>query len=108
MIKNRILMSYLVKDGPVSIHHQNLQKLTVEMFKVSRGLSPEIVNELFQCREQISYELRQGSQLQIPWVHSVFGGTENAQDSESSAQSPASRVQRPVSSVQSPASSSSV
>ena len=42
----------LVKDSPVSIHHQNLQKLTVEMFKVSRGLSPEIFNELFQCREQ--------------------------------------------------------
>ena len=52
----------------VSIHHKNLQKLTVEMFKVSRGLSPEIVNELFQFREQISYELRQRHQFQIPWA----------------------------------------
>ena len=34
----------------VSIHHQNLQKLAVEMFKVSRGLSPEIVNQLLQVR----------------------------------------------------------
>ena len=59
----------LVKDGSVSIHHQNLQKLAVEMFKVSRGLSPEIVNELFQFRKQIPYELRQRSQFQIPWVH---------------------------------------
>ena len=67
----------LVKDGSVSIHHQNLQKLAVEMFKVSRGLSPEIVNELFQFREQIPYELRQRSQFQIPWVHSVFSGTES-------------------------------
>ena len=25
-----------VKDGSVSIHHQNLQKLAVEMFKVCR------------------------------------------------------------------------
>ena len=48
----------LVKDGSVSIHHQNLQKLAVEMFKVSRGLSPEILNELFRFREQITYELR--------------------------------------------------
>ena len=48
----------LVKDGPVSIHHQNLKKLTVETFNVSGGLSPEIVNELFQFREEISYELR--------------------------------------------------
>ena len=53
----------------MSIHHQNLQKLAVEMFKVSRGLSPEIVNELFQFRKQIPYELRQRSQFQIPWVY---------------------------------------
>ena len=58
----------LLKDGSVSIHHQNLQKLAVEMFKVSRGLSPEIVNELFQFREQIFYELRQRPRFQIPWV----------------------------------------
>ena len=37
----------LVKDGSVSIHHQNLQKLAVEIFKVSRGLSPKIVSVLF-------------------------------------------------------------
>ena len=47
------------------------------MFKVSRGLIPEIVDELFQFREQISYELRQRPQFQIPWVHSVFSGTKN-------------------------------
>ena len=61
----------LVKDGSVSIHHQNLQKLAVEMFKVSRGLSPEILNESFRFREQITYELRQRSRFQFPWVHSV-------------------------------------
>ena len=47
------------------------------MLKVSRGLSPEIVNELFQFREQILYELRQRPQFQIPWVYSVFSGTES-------------------------------
>ena len=36
-----------VKDGSVSIHHQNLQKMAAEMFKVSRGLSAKIVNILF-------------------------------------------------------------
>ena len=54
----------MILDG--SIHHQNLQKLAVEMFKVSRGLILEIANELFKFREQISYELRQRSQFQIP------------------------------------------
>ena len=47
------------------------------MFKVSRGLSPEIVDELFQFRKQTLYELRQRSQFQIPWVYSVFSGTES-------------------------------
>ena len=48
----------LVKDDSVCIHHQNLQKLAVEMIKASRGLSPKIVNEVFQFREQIPHELR--------------------------------------------------
>ena len=47
------------------------------MFKFSRGLSPEIVNELFQLREPIPYELRQRSQFQIPFFHSVFSRTES-------------------------------
>ena len=51
----------LVKDGSVFIHYQNLQKLAAEMFTVSRGLSPEIINELFQFEDQITYELRQKS-----------------------------------------------
>ena len=46
------------------------------MFKVSRGLSPEIINELFQFRDQISYESRQTSQFQIPFVYSVFSDTD--------------------------------
>ena len=67
----------LSKDGSVSIHHQNLQKLAVEMFDFSRGLSLEIVNELFRFREPIPYELRRRSQFQIPFVYLVFSGTES-------------------------------
>ena len=47
------------------------------MFNISRGLSPKIVNELFQFREQISYELRQRFQIQIPSVYLVFSGIES-------------------------------
>ena len=61
----------------VSIHHQFLQKLAVEMFKLSRSSSPEIVNELFQFRQQIYYELRPWSQFQIPFIYSVFSGTDS-------------------------------
>ena len=52
------------------------EKLAVEMFQVSRCLDTEIAKELFQLREQMPYELRQRPQFQIPWVHSVFSGTE--------------------------------
>ena len=47
------------------------------MFKVSRGLNPEIVNELFQFREKIPYELRQRPQFQISGFHLLFSGTES-------------------------------
>ena len=47
----------LTKHGSLSIHHQNLQP--------------------FQFKEQIPYELRQRSQFKIPWVHSLFSGTES-------------------------------
>ena len=42
----------LVKDGSVSIHHQNSQKLAVEMFKVSRGLSPKIADNYFNSESK--------------------------------------------------------
>ena len=47
------------------------------MFDFSRGLTPEIVNELFQFREPIPHELRRKSQFQLPFIHLVFSGTEN-------------------------------
>ena len=49
MIKNQILMSYS-KRWFYLYPSSKLQKLAVEMFKVSRGLSPEIVNQLLQLR----------------------------------------------------------
>ena len=58
------LNELLVKDGSVSSHHQNFQKLAVELFKTSEGLSSEIVNELSQFRERIPYELRQRPRFQ--------------------------------------------
>ena len=47
------------------------------MFKVSRALSPEIVNDLLQLIDQIHYKLGQRSQFQILLFHSVFSGTES-------------------------------
>ena len=37
----------LNKDNLGSIHHRNLQGLVTKMFKVHRGLSPDILRETF-------------------------------------------------------------
>ena len=47
------------------------------MFQVSRGLSPEIINEIFQFTEKTTHELRQRSQFHNPCLHSVFSGIES-------------------------------
>ena len=43
----------LDKDGSVSIHYQNIRQLATEMFKLSKGLCPEIVKGLFQFRNEL-------------------------------------------------------
>ena len=47
----------LNKDNSVSIHYRNLQVLATEMFKIHRGLSPEILRETFVSKTS-SYNLR--------------------------------------------------
>ena len=61
----------LEKDNSVSIHHRNIQTLAIEMYKVTNGLSPEIINEIFQIREESRCDVRYASQFTIPPIHSV-------------------------------------
>ena len=37
----------LVKDGSITVHHQNLQYLAIEMFKVTKGIAPTFMNDIF-------------------------------------------------------------
>ena len=41
------------RDGSVSIHHQNIRFLAVEMFKVFKDISPQVVKEIFQFRDAV-------------------------------------------------------
>ena len=66
----------LAKDGCL-YPSSKFTKICSWNFDFSRRLSPKIVNELFQFREPRPYELRRGSQFQIPFVHLVFSGTES-------------------------------
>ena len=67
----------LEKDSSVSIHERNIQILATEMYKVSKGMSPPQVTELFEQRGEHPYNLRNNTEfLQLP-VSSVRCGTES-------------------------------
>ena len=66
----------LKKDNSVSIHHRNLQVLATDMFKVHRGMSPDILIEIFVLKLS-SYNLRRNNTFERRQVHSVYRGTES-------------------------------
>ena len=47
------------------------------MFKVSNGLSPVLMNDIFKLRGEQTYNLRKLSQFYRPNVHSVYNDTES-------------------------------
>ena len=67
----------LGKGSSVSIHDRNIQCLATEMYKVSNGLSPPVVSNIFTQKNYHSYDLRLNSQVSRPLVRSVFHGTES-------------------------------
>ena len=75
--KQSSFIKLLEKDNSVSIHQRNLQILAIEMFKVSNGLSPVLMNDIFKLRGEQTYNLRKLSQFYRPKVNSVDNGTES-------------------------------
>ena len=66
----------LNKDSSVSIHRRNLKALVTEMFKTLRGLSPDILTEIFVPKISL-YNLRSNNTSERRQVHSVYHGTES-------------------------------
>ena len=60
----------------MSIRQRN-QVLPIEKFKISNGLSPVLINDIFKLRGEQTYNLRKLSDFYRPKVNSVYNGTES-------------------------------
>ena len=56
------------KDNSVSIQHRNIQTLVIEMYKITNGLPPEIMNEIFQGRQESHDSLSYTSQFTVATI----------------------------------------
>ena len=74
--KKLTFQKLLDKDKSVSIHNRNLQVLSIEMYKVTKGLSPKVFANTFTPRSQPNYNLRHITCFKMPLVNSVYNGTE--------------------------------
>ena len=75
--KQSLFETLLAKDGSVSVHNRNLQFLATDMCKIKNDLSPSIVTELFEQRNEQHCDLRKYSQFTIPPITTVYHGSES-------------------------------
>ena len=59
----------------LTIHHRNIQKLALEMYKVKDRIAPKIIHELFN-EANVPYDLRQDVSFSSYNVKTVLYGTE--------------------------------
>ena len=66
----------LEKDKSFSIHHKNIQSLTIDIYKFLHNLSPCIMNNMLKINQTVPYDLRKRNVLQSRTPSSVRYGTE--------------------------------
>ena len=67
----------LGKDAPFSIYHRNIQTLAIETFKFLNGLSPPVMNEVFQVKPSAPYSLGDKNNLYSRNPKTMTYGTES-------------------------------
>ena len=68
--KSSTFQELLGKDNSLSIHHRNIQKLAIEIYKVLHGFSPPILNNIF-VPVLLPYKFRRNDSLKRRRVNSV-------------------------------------
>ena len=68
--------SILSMDNSASIHHRNLQKLAIEMYKVKHSLSPPFMKCIFPTSNIINNDLRTRSDFKLDNIRTVYYGSE--------------------------------
>ena len=67
----------LEKYGSVSVHNRNCLILASEMYTTKNDLTPLIVTEFFEQRNEQHYDLRKNFQFIIPPVRTVYHESES-------------------------------
>ena len=67
----------LERDHSFTNHERNMQCLSIEVYKVKNGLSPVIVNDVFQFGENSAYERRSGNHLQRTNIQTAHFGSKS-------------------------------
>ena len=58
------------------MHHNSIHTMAIEMYKAVNGISPEIMSEVFNLREETHYNLKNTTRFLVDPIHSVFNGSE--------------------------------
>ena len=74
--KSSTCQELLEKGNSVSIHHRNVQKLAIEIYKIMHGFSPPILNDVFAPISR-PYSFCRNDRLQRRSLNYVRHGTES-------------------------------
>ena len=65
---------FLERDNSFTIHERNLQKSTIEMFKVNNGLSVQLANENFHFAENhYNFRHQSGTKFKVDHMAETYG-----------------------------------
>ena len=67
----------LERDHSFTIHERNIQYLAIEAYRIKNGLSPVIMNDVFQFAKDSAYGFRSGNHLQRTNIQTVNFGSES-------------------------------